>query len=47
MLRNKRVRVHRFLLGFFGDDLEQLVEDMKYHVSEEARYMFDKLESVY
>ena len=33
--------------GFFGDDLEQLVEDMKYHVSEEARYMFDKLESVY
>jgi len=33
--------------GFFGDDLEQLVEDMKCHVSEEARYMFDKLEAVY
>jgi len=33
--------------GFYGDSLKELVEDMKYHVSEEARYMFDKLEEVY
>ena len=33
--------------GFFGDDLKQLAEDMKYNVSEEVRYMFDKLEEVY
>lgn len=33
--------------GFYGDSLKELVEDMKYHVPEEARYMFDKLEAVY
>lgn len=33
--------------GFYGDDLKQLAEDMKYNVSEEVRYMFDKLEAVY
>lgn len=35
------------LWGFYGDDLNQLVEDMKCNVPVEIEYMFDKLEPVW
>ena len=30
--------------GFYGNDFESLIEDMKYNVPEDVRYLFDKLE---